>query len=62
MQKESSMKRLKTIIFELENLVCSYCNVDTSNCLSCLNRKRIVEILEKHNIDTEENIKDLEEI
>lgn len=56
------MKRLKTIIFELENLVCSYCNVDTSNCLSCLNRKRIVEILEKHNIDTKENIKDLEEI
>lgn len=55
------MKRLKTIVFELENLVCSYC-IDTSNCSSCLNRKRIIEILEKNNIDTKENIKDLEEI
>ena len=51
------MKRLKTIVFELENLVCSYCNVDTSNCSSCLNRKRIIEILEKNNINTKENIK-----
>ena len=50
------MKRLKTVVFELENLVCSYCSVDTSNCLSCLNRKRITEILEKNNIDTKEDI------
>ena len=57
MQKENNMERLKTIVFELENLVCSYCNVDTSNCSSCLNRKRIIEILEKNNIDTKENIK-----
>ena len=29
---------------------------DISNCSSCLNRKRIIEILEKNNIYTKENI------
>ena len=51
------MERLKTIVFELENLVCSYCNADGSNCLSCLNRKRVIEILEKNNINTKEEVK-----
>ena len=47
----------KTIVFELENLVCLYCGVDSSNCLSCLNRKRVIEILEKNNINTKEEVK-----
>ena len=51
------MKRLKTVVLELEALVCGYCNVDTSNCPSCLSRKRIIEILEENNIDTKEYIK-----
>ena len=57
MQKENNMERLKTIVFELENLVCLYCDADISNCLSCLNRKRVIEILEKNNINTKEEVK-----
>ena len=57
MQKENNMERLKTIVFELANLVCLYCDADNSNCLNCLNRKRVVEILGKNSINTKENIK-----
>ena len=56
-QMESSMKILKTVVLELEALVCGYCNADTSNCPSCLSRKRIIEILEENNIDTKKYIK-----
>lgn len=51
------MERLKTIVFELENLVCLYCDADSSNCLSCISRKRVIEILEKNNINTKEEVK-----
>ena len=51
------MESLKTVVFELENLICSYCNAGGSNCLSCLNRKRVIEILEKNNINTKEEVK-----
>ena len=56
MQKENNMERLKPIVFELENLVCLYCDADSSNCSSCLNRKRVIEILEKNNINTKEEV------
>lgn len=57
MQKVNNMERLKTIVFELENLVCLYCDADSSNCLSCISRKRVIEILEKNNINTKEEVK-----
>ena len=51
------MESLKTVVFELESLICSYCNEGGSNCLSCLNRKKVIEILEKNNINTKEEVK-----
>ena len=50
------MKRLKKVVFELESLVCEYCDADSSNCLGCLARKQVVAILDKCNIDTIEDI------
>lgn len=48
------MKILKSVVYELEQLICENCDADSSNCSYCSNREKIIEILEKNQIDTTE--------
>ena len=48
---------MKKIVFDLEEIVCNFCDADSSNCSYCSVRDQIIDALLDNNIEIEEPIK-----
>lgn len=48
---------MKKIVFDLEEIVCNFCDADSNNCFCYSVRNQIIDVSLDNNIKTEETLK-----
>ena len=44
---------IKKVVYDLEELICFFCDADSSNCSYCTVREEVINVLKENKIETE---------